>query len=193
MLYIFITHQKNIENCYDRISKMMVNDFLVVQGGYVKDSYDEEKKILSLNCNDSYVGLPEKVMKTFHFLINDERFLNYTHYCKLDDDMILVKKIDNIDGDYLGKVHYTDGNRRWHMGRCGNFWDQIPYLGNFVPWCMGGYGYIVSKSALQKVIPNFDYTDHIYEDVYVGIILNRVGIFPKNFNIKSVFVSPDHK
>jgi len=46
VLYIFITHQKNINNCYTRILSMMKYDFIVVQGGFIKDEYDEDKKIL---------------------------------------------------------------------------------------------------------------------------------------------------
>ena len=191
-LYVFLTHQKNIQNCYDNISKMMVSDFVVIQGGFISDEYNEEKRILNLNCNDGYAGLPEKVMKSFHFLMNDDRFSKYTHFCKLDDDMKVIKRFENIDGDYLGNVHYLDGNRRWHMGRCGNFWDNIPYMGEFSPWCMGGFGYVVSRDALEKALPNFNYIDHIYEDVYVGIIMKNIGISPQHINIKEYLVSPDH-
>ncbi len=191
-LYVFLTHQKNIQNCYDNISKMMLSDFVVIQGGFISDEYNEEKRILNLNCNDGYAGLPEKVMKAFHFLINDDRFSEYTHFCKLDDDMKIIKRFENINGDYLGNVHYVDGNRRWHMGRCGNFWDNIPYMGEFSPWCMGGFGYVVSRDALQKALPNFNYIDHIYEDVYIGIVMKNIGISPKQINIKEYLVSPDH-
>jgi hypothetical protein len=193
VLYIFITHQKNINICYDRIVNMMKNDFIVVQGGFIKDEYDEDKKILKLNCNDLYVGLPEKVMKTFHYLISDDRFSKYTHFCKLDDDMIVTKRFENLTDDYLGNVSYQEGSRNWHIGRCGNFWDKVPYLGKFVPWCMGGFGYIVSRQALQKVLPNFNYSDHIYEDLYLAIILNSSGVFPKMINTKEYLISPDHK
>lgn len=192
VLYVFITHQKNLQNCYDRISTMMVKDFVVVQGGFIKDSFDEETKILNLNCNDSYVGLPEKVMKTFHYLISDERFKEYTHFCKLDDDMQVIKRFENLTDDYLGAVHYGDGSRQWHMGRCGNFWDQVPYLGNFSPWCMGGFGYVVSINALQKILPNFNYLDHVYEDVYIGLLMNSAGITPKSIDTKKYLLSPDH-
>jgi hypothetical protein len=193
ILYVFITHQGNIDNCYNRISEMMISDFIVVQGGFIRDEYDEDNRILKLNCNDKYVGLPEKVMKTFHFLISDERFNQYTHFCKLDDDMKVIKRFDNTEGDYIGSVHYGDGSRRWHMGRTGTFWDQLPYMGEFTPWCMGGFGYIVSRNALQKVLPNFDYLNHIYEDVYIGLILKKVGVDPINLiNIKENLVSPDH-
>lgn len=192
-LYVFITHQKNLEHCYSRISEMMNNtDFIIIQGGFINDVYDEEKNILNLNCNDGYVGLPEKIMKTFHYLVSDERFKEYTHFVKLDDDMSVLKRFTEIGGDYLGNVHYLDGNRQWHVGRTGTFWDKIPYLGDFKPWCLGGFGYIISRNALEKVVPNFDYSDHIYEDVYIGILMNKIGIIPKNINIKEYLVSPEH-
>jgi hypothetical protein len=192
-LYVFITHQKNLENSYSRISKMMNNtDFIIIQGGFINDVYDEEKNILNLNCNDGYVGLPEKIMKTFHYLISDERFKQYTHFVKLDDDMSVLKRFTEIDGDYLGNVHYLDGNRQWHVGRTGTFWDKIPYLGDFKPWCLGGFGYIVSRSALLKIVPNHEYLNHIYEDVYIGNLMYKIGVIPINFNIKEYLVSPDH-
>lgn len=196
ILYVFITHQNNINNCWDRISYMMNTshlDYIIVQGGSIKDNYDEKSKVLNINCNDSYSGLPEKVMKTFHFLISDDRFKDYTHFVKLDDDMSVIKGFKDLEDDYIGNVHYLDGNRQWHMGRCGNFWDKVPYLGEFTPWCMGGFGYVVSRNALEKALPNFNYLDHIYEDVYIGLILKKVGIEPKNLiNIKDYILSPDH-
>lgn len=170
----------------------MIDDFVIVNGGFIRDSYNEESKVLNLNCNDLYVGLPEKVMKAFHFLMSDSRFDKYTHFVKLDDDMRIVKKISYIDGDYLGNVHYEDGNRKWHIGRTGTFWDKIPYLGDFKPWCMGGFGYIVSRSALEKALPDFDYLTHIYEDVYIGLLMNRIGITPKKINTREYFISPNH-
>jgi hypothetical protein len=192
ILYVFITHQNNLKNCYDRICKMMTNDFVIIQGGFIKDSYDEKSKIIKLNCNDGYAGLPEKINKTFSFLISDERFNQYTHFCKLDDDMQVIKRFENLTDDYLGNVYFGDGNRQWHIGRCGNFWDRIPYIGEFKPWCMGGFGYIVSRNALEKVLPNHNYLDHIYEDVYIGLLMNKYGIKPKNIDIKNYLLSPEH-
>jgi hypothetical protein len=191
-LYIFITHQKNFENCYPRIKEMMQEDFIVVSGGYISDSFDEENRVLKLNCNDVYAGLPEKVLKSFHFVLSDDRFTKYDYFCKLDDDMKVIKRFESLEGDYLGNVHYVDGNRNWHRGRCGNFWDQIPYIGEFVPWCMGGFGYVVSRNALSKCLPNFDYINHIYEDVYIGLLLKSKNIDPINTDIKNYLVSPDH-
>jgi hypothetical protein len=195
VLYIFITHQNNLNNCYDRITKMMLNlnlDFIIVNGGFIKDEYSDNKKILNLNCNDKYVGLPEKVMKAFHYIIANDKFKEYTHFVKLDDDMIVKNKFNVLDGDYIGNVHYVNGNRRWHMGRTGTFWDQVPYLGEFKPWCMGGFGYIVSRRSMEKIVPNYDYVNHIYEDVYIGILMNSIGVEPKKINIKEYLVSPEH-
>lgn len=191
-LYVFITHQNNINNCYDRIKQMMITDFVVVQGGCIKDDFNDETKVISLNCNDSYVGLPEKVMKTFHFLISRDEFKEYNHFCKLDDDMKVIQRFENLEGDYSGIVHYGDGSRQWHIGRAGNFWDRIPYLGEFKPWCMGGFGYIVSRFALEKITPDFKYLDHIYEDVYIGLLMFNAGIVPTNIDIKKYLLSPDH-
>ena len=192
-LYVFITHQANLEKCIPRIAEMMQTDYVIVTGGAARDTYDEERRVISLNCNDRYVGLPEKVMKAFHFLATDERFSEYTHFAKLDDDMQVVERFGTLEGDYLGNVHHVDGNRGWHIGRCGNFWDKIPYLGEFRPWCMGGYGYVVSRQALEKIVPNHDYLDHIYEDVYVGILMHRAGIKPIQIQVRSHLKSPDHK
>ena len=55
ILYIFITHQNNIDNIYDRI-KIMMNSFnnsnyILVKGGEISNNYDIDTKILSINCN----------------------------------------------------------------------------------------------------------------------------------------------
>ena len=192
VLYVFITHQKNLNNCYQRISDMMKNDFVVVQGGCLEDFYNEDTNILNLNCNDGYVGLPEKVMKTYHYILKDSRFDKYTHICKLDDDMILIKRIGEVAYDYSGVVFSGEGNRQWHMGRCGDIWDKIPYIGEYKPWCLGGSGYVVSKEALNKICPNHNYLGHVYEDLYLAIELNKVGINPIPVNIKEYLISPDH-
>ena len=63
-LYVFITHKNNLSKCYDRIKNMIDEDFVIVCGGFIKSRYNDDSKILELNCNDSYVGLPEKIIKT---------------------------------------------------------------------------------------------------------------------------------
>jgi hypothetical protein len=192
LLYLFITHQKNIDNCYLRISEMMVSDFIIVRGGYIKDYYDESTKILNLNCNDDYKGLPEKVIKSFNYIISHKIFEKYTHICKLDDDMILLERIKELNHDYMGVVFKKAGNRKWHIGRTGNFWDNMPYSGKYVPWCGGGNGYVISIKALNKILPNHDYLDHIYEDLYIALLLDKINIYPTYYNMDNNFISPNH-
>ena len=194
-LYVFITHQQNINSCHYRISSMMQNldlPFLIVQGGFEKDSYDEQSKVLSLNCNDKYLGLPEKVMKAFHYLLCNDTFDKYTHFVKCDDDISVIKDFQNIKDDYLGKVNWGQGDRNWHIGKTGTFWDNLPYLGEYKPWCLGGNGYIVSRQGLKQIIPNHDYLEHLYEDLYIGTLMNRIAVLPKEIQIEDYLRSPDH-
>lgn len=194
-LYMFITHQGSFERSYNRISSMLKgtkfeNDYIVIIGGFIKDELDKEKHILRLNCNDTYGGLPEKVMKTFNFIMKDEQFEEYDYFCKLDEDMYILKEFDEYSDYFGGLVRFGPVNRRYHMGRCGNVLDKMEYLGDFSPWCDGGYGYVVSKNALKKITPNFKYIEHIYEDVYIALILNDVDIHPKiNFRMTEYICS----
>ena len=199
VLYIFITHQSNLNNCYSRIKEMMIDDFIIVEGGNIADVYDHNTKILKLNCNDTYIGLTEKVMKTFHFIMPNKEFGKYTHFIKLDDDVEVVKKFDcyNIkELDYFGAIMYrSDGNynRRWHMGKTNTYWDRIPYQGEYKPFCSGGFGYGVSRRALDKFIPNFDYITNIYEDVNMALLMDKHGIKPTDISdIREFLKSPKH-
>ena len=99
ILYIFISHQNNINNVYDRIKNMMDtnNNYIIVQGGDVANEYNKNSKILSINCNDKYEGLPEKVIKTYKYVVESNEFSKYTHFVKLDDDMIIKNFLDYND------------------------------------------------------------------------------------------------
>lgn len=193
ILYIFITHQGNIANCYERIKNMMKTNFIIVMGGVIKESYDENTRILRLSCNDGYAGLPEKVIKAFHYIITDKNFEKYDFFCKLDDDVVFIKPFDTIESDYLGCIVWG-GNRKWHFGKCNNILDTQEYMGEFPPmWCAGGNGYILSRFALNKIVPNFDYNIHLYEDVYIASLLNEKGIKPLHFpDIRNFLFSQDH-
>ena len=125
ILYIYFTHQDNINNINDRIKNMMNShnnyNYILVQGGDITNNYDINTKILSINCNDKYEGLPEKVLKTYKYIVESNMFNQYSHFIKLDDDMIIKNNMDynlikNIN--YGGIVYYGNGNRRWHIGRC---------------------------------------------------------------------------
>jgi hypothetical protein len=202
ILYIFFTHRININKVYDRITNMMnnhnSNDFIIVQGGFNINTYDKEKKILNIQCNDKYEGLPEKIFKTYKYLIESQDFNHYTHFLKLDEDMIIKNLINkNIYSkiNYGGIIQNCVGNREWHIGKCSHnhYYNTNSYKGIYVPWCLGGYGYIISRSAIEIIKNNTKYFEHIYEDLYIAITLLEYNIRPVNINIKDFVISPEHK
>ena len=201
ILYIFITHKKNI-NCRTRIIKMMrekkSTNFIIVVGD-TKTYYDPKTKLLRISCNDNYEGLPEKIIKTYNFVHNSSIFLEYTHFCKLDDDMIINKLIDiNLikEKNYYGNVLRTlNGDRKWHIGKCSTTskFNNCEYNGIYVPWCGGGFGYILSRYSLSFIINDNTYKDEIYEDLYIAKMLLINNIKPEQWNeIKKYILSPEH-
>ena len=202
ILYIFISCQKNI-NKHNRIHSMMKflnnSNYIIIIGGFKHTHYKNEKKILELKCNDFYEGLPEKMIQTYKYIYNNPDFNKYSHFCKLDEDMI-IKKLLSIDilSDYCGNVQSAEGNRKWHIGKCSknSYFNDKPYNGIFTPWCKGGYGYICSRKSLEYISQTTDdiVDNVIYEDVYIGIILNNNNIYPNIVtNLKNYIYSPDHK
>lgn len=179
------------------IQKLNYGKYVIVTGGHLENIYNNNNKRLKLNCNDTYEGLPEKMIKTYKFIYENEEFNNITHICKLDEDMILKKLLNKkILSNYCGSVVKKNGNRRWHIGKCtpGSKFNKVPYLGDYVPWCKGGCGYILSKKSLKILKDNKNYDNEIYEDLYIAKILRRNKIFPKQLNnIKKFFKSPEHR
>ena len=206
ILYLFITHKNNLKNVYSRIEQMMVvannTNYIIVQGGSEFCKYDTTSKILSIDCNDKYEGLPEKVLKTFKYIVESNKFDQYTQFIKLDDDMVVKSPIDyNFieKKHYIGCVHNSYGDascvRSWHIGKCSknSLWNDKVYSGEYTPWCKGGHGYIISRYAIETIKDDTAYEDHIYEDLYIAILLKNRGIGPIHTDdLKHYFVSPDH-
>lgn len=200
LVYIFISCKARINQCYDRITNMMKkldsNNYIIVTGGNEENKYCKDKHLLEIKCNDYYEGLPEKVIKTYEFIYNNEIFNKFTHFCKLDDDMIIKKFINlSIITDYCGKIQNVNGNRRWHINRCSkdSFFNTQPYTGPYVPWCLGGRGYIISRDSLKVLSIDTNYNNEIYEDLYVAKILLNNKIRPTNIPDLSIYIySPDH-
>lgn len=75
----------------------------------------------------------------------------------------------------------------WHIGKCSPLseWNYKPYLGEYVNWADGGCGYILSKYAINCICNLYDFNNlskikeyHIYEDVMIGLIMNKYNIKP---------------
>ena len=203
ILYIFFTHELNFKNVNTRIKNMMNNlntdDYIIVKGIEEISYYDKDNKLLNINCNDKYEGLPEKVFKTYKYIINNSEFDNYNYFIKLDDDMIVNKLIcenEIRNYNYCGKVNVSyDCNRKWHIGKCSSnsIFNTVDYSGKVVPWCYGGIGYIISRYAIHLIENNTNYKEHIYEDLYIALLLNECKIHPIDINIQAYVISPDHK
>lgn len=190
ILYFFITHKKNLEKVYQEKRKYL--NFSIIVCGGDETKYYSEKKILFIDCNDLYEGLPEKIIKTLKFLVEYENFKNYTHFVKLDENieikcLIPYYQIKNIN--YAGNVQSIAGNRKWHFNKCSpnSKFYNTEYKGIYVPWCKGGYGYIISRGAINLIKDVSDYQNHIYEDLYLAITLKGKGIPAIDFNTNTYF------
>ena len=126
-------------------------------------------------------------------MVESPHFINYTHFVKLDENINIIRPLPNNifnNINYAGKVQYYQGNRRWHFGKCSsnNKYYNIEYQGEFVPWCKGGYGYIISRTAINLIKDNQDFTNHIYEDLYLGLILREKNILPTPIKTELFFI-----
>ena len=97
--------------------------------------------------------------------------------------------------EYCGKVNNTTGNRKWHINRCSkdSLFNITEYSGPYVPWCLGGCGYIISRNSLKILSTDTNYHNEIYEDLYVAKILYDKQINPTNVSDLSRYIySKDH-
>lgn len=201
VLYIFFSHQDVIQQVKHNIQKQLKDkvdlEYVVVKGGH-EDHYSRNDKVVTVNCNDKYEGLPEKVLKTFRYITNTQCFDKYTHFVKLDEDMKVIRPIPPemlCEIKYDGNFQRTEGNRKWHIGKCSSNsrWNNLEYKGPYVPWCKGGYGYIISRCSIDKIKNDETYEEHIYEDLYIALLLNNRKIYPTSkVKLSTFFKSPDH-
>lgn len=191
VLYIFLTHKKNYIETLNKVS-LLTYPAIVVVGG--EDTY-LDKKTLYVKTPDNYDGLPQKVYEALTYLITVKEFKKYTHFCKLDEDMeinqLFTQKI-LFKLNYGGNVQYSEGDRYWGKNKFSknSKFANSPYMGNYVPWCKGGYGYLVSRYAIDQ-IKNLDilFDDEPYEDLLIAKLLNKKEIYPKNIKNLYKFIS----
>jgi hypothetical protein len=200
LLYIYFTYKSIFNETKKLIHNQMkiknITDYIIVTGNETT-YYDYKQHTLFINVNDGYDGLPEKIIKTFKFISESPFFDEYSHYLKLDKDVTILKKVDvNIykNLNYGGNVQYIEGKRDWHFNKCpksSHFYNKI-YTGKFIPWCKGGYGYIISKNAVKLIKDDFNYKNHIYEDLYIALLLKEKNIDAIYIPIRKYIKPPDH-
>jgi len=182
---------------WPRLLDRGIDNMIIICGG--SDSSHLDGKILHLKCNDSYEGLPEKMICAIDFIFNDSRFSSYTHILKIDDyDTYCSRKnMDDLESkhssvlksnDYIGQYILNEAVPKYHFNRVkeGSYWYNKPYIGESVPFAIGGSTYILSWNAMMcinltfnSININFVRKNFIHEDVMIGLILYAYDIKPR--------------
>lgn len=198
ILYCFVSHSltinKDIISIKQKCNNNNITDYIICYGNG-NDTFDSINHTIHLNCNDTYEGLPDKIHKFYKFL--SQNLNNYSFYLKLDRSIKIHKKITLLNNnDYQGFVipYIKEANRGWHLNKCSLYskWNTKLYDGIYVPWCGGGYGYILSNKALNVVAANPpDLNNEIYEDLYVAKVLNTNNIKPSHIDNLSDYLDDE--
>ena len=205
-LIVVLSCKKN-KHLWEDILKQGPN-IIIFCGSDIQEKFRYENRVLYLNCNDFYEGLPEKIICMINSILKINVFNRFTHIIKIDDHDALINydRVINLsqmyvngndycgflisgitnNGDYLKEGTFYV-NRRYHFNKCSvnSIWNNKEYSGIYVPYAWGGL-YILSRKAMVYVnsIYNSDNIEiirqnHIFEDLMIGIILNKFGIKPK--------------
>lgn len=201
VLIVVISCLKN-KHLWKKFYTKGTTDFIIICGKKLEKGvpFIQSNKILYLNCDDNYEGLPEKIVYMVNAILTIDRFKSYTHVLKIDDHdthfdkrtLIKLYKMKRLISQYhyMGqKVHVNQKNqdRKWHFGKCSetSHWNNKIYEGPYTDWCDGGCGYILSKHAMTVIANKYGFDDlekirekHIFEDVMVGLILQEHNIKP---------------
>lgn len=205
ILYAFISYGEVVQQDYRIISSMMsnlkLNNFLIFYGKNDSRKTDDidtcfgipihqNNRIVHLDCDDSYCGLPEKMHYVYKYL-SDKKF---EYVVKLDRTVIIKKPLESLGSDTIYAGHIlTFQNTKFHYGRCSkdSQWYKKPFYGKIIKYCMGGT-YILSNRCVQIMANDNFYDRHVYEDYYTGYTLKKNSIFPQTFPLSTYFFDPNH-
>jgi hypothetical protein len=182
---------------------------LIVFTGSYNDStfYDKSSKVLYLNCNDHYEGLPEKMILMIEQILTMPEFKNITHILKIDDHDTFftdenIKNLYNLNDlnfyNYIGQKKIHNGPDTWsnyHFGKISpnSHWNNKEADVSNVTWLDGGCSYILSKKAMKKINKIYNSSNinevrenEIFEDVMIARLLsqNKINAHEVNYNIK---------
>ena len=190
MLVVIVSCLKH-QSLWKGITERLNNAIILCGGKETK----LDGNILYLNCVDTYDGLSEKMMGAFDFILNSGIFKSVTHIFKADDHdtLFTTKQIEDIQVEYKGELESHDyiGQNLVPVGRLGikhhykkapitSRWHNKPFIGNYTEYLGGGETYILSRKALECLVPNKGECEKYgsYEDAMVGTILGRYDIKP---------------
>src|ERR1051326_1837535 len=106
----------------------------------------ERKDEVSLDCDDSYMGLPHKTKAICEYLVQSPLLLNHTHVYFCDNDTFVrpesFYRLD-YDYDYAGKICHCP------IGETAPYTDHMGHYPACHPWASGGIGYFVSSRRVK--------------------------------------------
>ena len=178
-------------------------DAIIICGSSLDGDYTLEERILYLNCDDTYGGLPEKILCALDAILQIKAFDEFTHVFKCDDtDMIECTKTFTAEhleiisrNDYVGQTVNSiegygpepdSGWLRYHYGKVSLYskWFNRPYTDKWVDYAAGP-AYVLSREAMRLINRTYSAKDkevisdnYIYEDLMIGQILLRHSIRP---------------
>jgi hypothetical protein len=143
--------------------------------------------LLSLQVEDTYETCPAKIQAAFRWIY--ENYPNTPGIFKTDEDIFIDDPnklgkaiLDNIKMPYWGfrqQIIVSKPCFEQHRVKYSDKSEIILPAANYL-W---GHGYWVSKSAIKHIV-NSTLQLKGQEDVIIGSILNKAGIFPKQIAIK---------
>jgi hypothetical protein len=154
---------------------------------------DEENKVVTLKVPDNYESLALKTKGIVEFYLE-----NYSQTTKgmfkTDDDISVDPELiygmlkENSEAPYFGlEVDIVNPyNSTWHWGKCESaYWNSKHVTVSQCKYCAGGGYYIKSDIAISMKDKIDLYNDFIFEDVATGNVLNSLGIYPTNIDVKN--------
>jgi hypothetical protein len=151
---------------------------------------DELNNIVYLKVPDNYESLSLKIYYAMKFI--SDKYPHISGVFKTDDDIELdLSKIDKCINYYKNIPYFGLSNKTnayestYHFGKCESSLINVKPI--YIPdctYCAGG-GYYISKSVIANILNNINvFKDIIFEDVAVGVSMNKQGIYPTYVNIK---------
>jgi hypothetical protein len=206
ILVVVVSCNKHI-HLWESLTNRTSSDLVIISGTNDRNKeryYDKEKKVLWLNCNDYYDGLPEKIILMIEHILKNPEFSHITHILKIDDHDTFFndKNIKNLHTyrelqkfDYLGqKLNCWKGhnNCSYHFGKVPEWseWHNKTADVSNITYFDGGCSYILSRKAMEMIHEEYNDSnidqlrrDEIYEDVMIGrILINKKNVSYKELN-----------
>jgi predicted nucleic acid-binding Zn finger protein len=194
---LILTHKKSTFREKQRQHLLSTNNGKFIFYYFIGDTnlesdylVDEINNIVYLKVPDNYESLSLKTYYAMKFI--SENYPNITGVFKTDDDIDLdLEKISKCIEYFKLTPYFGLSNKSnsydstYHFGKCESLiMNRKPIHIPDCSYCAGG-GYYVSKSSINNILNNLDiFKEIIFEDVAVGVAMNKSGIFPTYVNVK---------